>query len=51
MAWHNIDLNDVKHIKKRQELMSAAWHPTRWWDWCGLENKLKKIKTFLIDEN
>ena len=51
MAWHNVDLNNVKHIKKRQELKSAEWHPARRMDWCGPEDKLKKIKPFLIDEN
>ena len=30
--------------------MPAAWHPTRWWDWCMPEDNKKEINPFYIDE-
>ena len=30
-----------EEIKK--ELMSIAWHPLRWWDWCMPEDEKKEI--------
>ena len=27
-----------------KELMTVAWHPTRWWDWCIPEDDKKEIK-------
>ena len=28
--------------------MTAAWHPTRWWDWCLSEDEKKEIEPFLL---
>ena len=30
--------------------MPIAWYPTRWWDWCIPENKIKEIQPFSIDD-
>ena len=42
-AWHN-RLKQRKAPKKEisKELMSVAWHLTRWWDWCVPDDKRKK---------
>ena len=51
VAWHN-KLKQLKAIKKdiSKELMPAAWHPTRWWDWCMPEDEKKGIKLIFIDK-
>ena len=45
---HTSNTSMEKRIIK--ELMSVAWHPTRWWDWSMKEDEQKEIKQFLIDE-
>ena len=46
-----IDLNNAEHRKKdiSKELKPAAWHPTRWWDWCFPEDEKKEIKPIFIE--
>ena len=50
IAWHNIF--KCKPFKKDigKELMPAAWHPTRWWDWCMPKDEKEGTDTFVIDE-
>ena len=39
-----IDINNASHVKRiAKELMSIAWHPTGWWDWCMSEDEQKEI--------
>ena len=33
-----------------EELMSAVWHPTRWWDWCVSEDEKMKIDPIFMKE-
>ena len=45
-------LSDMKVIKKikgqkakiKEELLPTAWHPSRWWDWCMLEDEKQETK-------
>ena len=30
----------------KEELLPVAWHPSRWWDWCVLEDEKKRQKNF-----
>ena len=30
---------NTQKAKIKKELMSMAWHPSRWWDWCVPENE------------
>ena len=30
--------------------MLVAWHPKRWWDWCGPEDEKRETELFYIDE-
>ena len=30
----------------KEELLPVAWHPSRWWDWCVLEDEKKGQKNF-----
>ena len=51
MAWHN-RFKQKKACEKEisEQLMSVAWHPTKWWDWCISKDEKKEIDSFLIDE-
>ena len=51
MAWCN-RFKQRKTFKKEliKELISVAWHPTRWWDCWMPEGEQKKIKPFFIDK-
>ena len=58
--WHNDDYwhDDNKLIrwyegykkrkdqkaKLKEELMPISWHPSRWWDWCMLEDQKKETE-------
>ena len=41
---------EKKKKKLNEELMSAVWHPTRWWDWCVSEDEKMKIDPTFIKE-
>ena len=43
---------ELEKTKKKlnEELMSAVWHPTRWWDWCVSEDEKMKIDPIFIKE-
>ena len=30
--------------------MLVAWHSTRWWDWCVLEDEKKEVEQFFTDK-
>ena len=32
----------AQKAKIKEELMSVAWHPDRWWDWCVTEDEKKE---------
>ena len=34
-----------------ESLMTVAWQPTRWWDWCLSEDVKKEMAPIFIDEN
>ena len=37
-----------KRVKKiEKELMSIAWHPSRWWDWCMPEDEKKRDRKIM----
>ena len=44
------ELEKKKKKKLNEELMSAVWHPTRWWDWCVSEDEKMKIDPIFIKE-
>ena len=52
-AWDNVTIKWNNGHKKRkaqkakikEELMTSAWHLSRWWDWCVLRIKRKRQKT------
>ena len=29
-----------------EELMSVAWHPKRWWDWCVSEDEKMEVDVY-----
>ena len=37
-------------ILNTKDLMSVAWHPKRWWDWCVSEDEKKEIDPMFIKE-
>ena len=51
LAWHN-KFEKRKACKKdiRKELMPAACHPSRWWDWCLPEDWKKEIEPIFTDK-
>ena len=32
----------------KKELMSIAWHPSRWWDWCVPEDEKKETEKIFL---
>ena len=50
-AWH-IKFEKRKTLEKElnEELMSVAWHSSRWWDWCVSEDEKKEIDPIFIEE-
>ena len=36
----------AEKVSIKEELMPIAWHPSRWWDWCGPEDEKKREKKF-----
>ena len=41
--WYNgYQKCKAQKLQIKEELMSIAWHPPRWWDWCVSEDKKKK---------
>ena len=46
LAWHN-KFENCKALKKEisKELMTVAWHSTRWWDWCLPEDEKKRNRS------
>ena len=51
LAWHT-KFEKRKALKKElnEELMSAAWHPNRRWDWCISEDEKREIDPMFIEE-
>ena len=52
LAWHNkFEKYEAfkKHINK--ELMPVTWHPSRWWDWCMLEDEKKQIEPIFANNS
>ena len=35
---------EAKKAQIKKELMPIAWHPSRWWDWCVLEDERKETE-------
>ena len=33
-----------------EELMSVAWHPKRWWDWCVSEDEKMEVDSMFIED-
>ena len=51
LAWHT-KFEKGKALKKdiSEELMPAALHSNRWWDWCMVEDEKKEIDPIFIKE-
>ena len=51
LAWH-MKFEIRKALKKElnEELMTVAWNPNRWWDWCVSEDENKEIYPIFIEE-
>lgn len=44
-------IKNGRHIKlKKEELMLAAWHPSRLRDWCISQDERKETENFWKDE-
>ena len=41
MKWKVYEKLKVQKSKIKEELIRVAWHPSRWWDWCVLEDEQK----------
>ena len=40
IEWHDgYKKQGTQKAKIKEELMRAAWHPSRWWDWCVPEDE------------
>ena len=45
IEWHNEESHQkckAQKVQIKKELVSIAWHPLRWWDWCNSEDKRKR---------
>ena len=47
------DLFRYYHQKKfskapREELMTIAWHPDRYWDWCVPEDEKRELEAYFV---
>ena len=51
LSWHT-KFEKLKALKKElnEELMPAAWHPNRWWEWCVTEDEKKEIHPIFIEK-
>ena len=51
LSWH-IKFEKRKALRKElnEELMSVAWDPNRWWDWCVSEDGEKEIDPMFPEE-
>ena len=36
----------IQKAKIEEELMSVAWHPDRWWNWCVPEDEKKELEKY-----
>ena len=36
----------TQKAKIKEELMSVAWHPDRWWNWCVPEHEKKELEIY-----
>ena len=36
----------AQKAKIKEELMSVAWHPDRWWNWCVPEHEKKELEIY-----
>ena len=36
----------AQKAKIKDELMSVAWHPDRWWNWCVPEHEKKELEIY-----
>ena len=36
----------TQKAKIKEELMSVAWHPDRWWNWCVTEDEKKELEIY-----
>ena len=50
LTWQ---INNKKHLKKdmSEREMTAAWHSSKYWDWCMPEDQKKKIEPTFTNEN
>ena len=47
--WQNsYEKLKVQKSKIKEELIRVAWHPSRWWDWCVLEDEKKDTEIFFF---
>ena len=45
IKWHNgYQKRKAQKAKTEEELMSIAWHPSRWWDWYLDEDEKKETE-------
>ena len=50
--WQNsYETLKVQKSKIKEELIRVAWHPSRWWDWCVLEDEKKDTEISLETYN
>ena len=34
----------TQNAKVKEDLLSIAWHPSRWWDWCVPNDEKKETE-------
>ena len=43
IEWYNgYQKCKAQKAEIKEELVQAAWHPSRWWDWCVSEDEKKE---------
>ena len=38
----------AQKAKIKEELMSVAWHPDRWWDWRVPEDEKQELEIYFV---
>ena len=47
LRWYKgYEQRKAQKAKIKEELMSVAWHPDRWWNWCVPEHEKKELEIY-----
>ena len=45
-CYKGYEQRKAQKAKIKEELMSVAWHPDRWWNWCVPEDEKKELEIY-----